>query len=188
MSNKALIPYPNRTLNRDDSQALSRDDSQARDGTAPNIAIIDDDLNLVHAISRILHAHHACTVEKYSSVEGFLKELDANPEKNVSLILLDFHLPGQSGPKLVAELKKRRSPLLTNCYILGMTGDREKIVQNEFHDAGIEEIIQKPLQKFDYNKISKIAHAVNKHNADLAYHMDYDNDTVLHPNIIKRYI
>ncbi len=154
----------------------------------PTIAIIDDDVNLVHAISRILHAHHKCTVNGYHSVEDFLIAVDKGKAAEVALILLDFHLPGQSGPKLVEELRARRSPLLTNSYILGMTGDPEKIVHNEFQDAGIEEIIQKPLQKFDYKKISNIAHAVKERNANIAYQTDYDDDSVLQPNIIKRYI
>ncbi|MCP4603161.1 MAG: response regulator [Proteobacteria bacterium] len=154
----------------------------------PTIAIIDDDINLVHAIARILHAHHKCSVIGYPSVEDFLVDVDKGQADDVALILLDFHLPGQSGPKLVEELRSRRSPLLLNSYILGMTGDPEKLVHNEFQDAGIEEIIQKPLQEFHYKRISNIAHAVNERNADLAYQADHDNESLIMPNIIKRYI
>ncbi len=154
----------------------------------PTVAIIDDDTNFVNAIARVLRSHHECTVEGYPSVEYFLGSVDSRKSDNVSLILLDFHLPGENGPKLVDELRKRNSPLLSNCYFMGMTGDREKIVQNEFHDAGIEEIIQKPLQNIDYSKISSLAHAVNKLKAYIAYQAGVENETVVYPNIIKKYI
>ncbi|MCP4680177.1 MAG: response regulator [Deltaproteobacteria bacterium] len=181
MDNKALTKW-------NPKQGEVDDNSSAKEQRPPTIAIIDDDIHLVHAISRILKAHHQCTVNGYPSVEEFLLAVDKGKADDVSLILLDFHLPGQSGPKLVEELRKRRSHLLANSYILGMTGDPEKIVHNEFQDAGIEEIIQKPLQKFDYKKISKIAHAVKEHNANLAYQADYNDESTMEPNIIKRYI
>ncbi len=154
----------------------------------PRVAIIDDDVQLVKAITRILRANHKCTVNSYSSVEDFLVDVDRGLTDDVALILLDFHLLGQNGPKLVEELRKRRSLLLQNSYILGMTGDPERIVYNEFQDAGIEEIIQKPLQEFHYKKISKIAHAVNERNAGIAYQIDHGDKSVIMPNIIKRYI
>ncbi|MDJ0765675.1 MAG: response regulator [Myxococcota bacterium] len=154
----------------------------------PTVAVIDDDIGLVNAIARILKAHHQCTVDGYASVEDFLLDVDRGRAKDVSLILLDFHLPGRSGPKLVEELRKRRSDLLTRCYILGMTGDSEKIVHNAFHNAGIEDIIQKPLQKLDYSKISNLAHAVNQFHANEAYQLRRTTEPPLKPNYIKRYI
>ncbi len=162
--------------------------SRAQVINPPAVAIIDDDFGLVRAIERILQSNYKCVVYGYPSVEDFLLSVDKNEVDDVALILLDFHLPGQNGPKLVDELRKRKSSLLTHSYILGMTGDSERLVHNEFQDAGIEEIIVKPLQQFDFSRISKVAHSVNQKVADIAYSADPKQDALLQPNIIKKYI
>lgn len=152
----------------------------------PTIAVIDDDSQLQAAVARVLQANHSCAVRAFASVEEFLDSLDAAQDAHFDLILLDFHLPGQDGPKLIAELRQRRSPLLDHSYIMGMTGDPHRLVQSAFEDAGIEEIIQKPLRKTDFAKISSVATAVNKRMADIAYASTPRGEG--QPNSIKKYL
>jgi len=132
---------------------------------APTIAIIDDDIELERAIARVLRANYKCVVNGYSSVEEFLKTIDALPGKEspsdkVDLILLDFHLPGKNGPALVSELEKRNSDILTKGKIMGITADNEPLVYAGFKDAGIEEILIKPLRGLDFSNIAQKAYKI----------------------------
>jgi FixJ family two-component response regulator len=132
---------------------------------APTVAIIDDDLELAKAVGRVLRANYRCVVNGYSSVEEFLAGVDKLPTSrapvgDVDLILLDFHLPGKDGPKLVGELKKRKSSILEKTAIMGITGDDQVLVHNGFRDAGIAEILHKPLRALDYNRIAEQAYRI----------------------------
>lgn len=177
MSNRALGFY------RPSEGAI---DDQATGSRPPTIAVIDDDTQLQAAVARVLQSGHNCAVRAFASVEEFLEVLDANGDAHFDLILLDFHLPGQDGPKLIEQLQKRHSVLLDHSYIMGMTGDPERLVQSAFEDAGIEEIIQKPLRRTDFAKISKVATAVNKRMADIAYASAPKGEGT--PNVIKKYL
>ena len=131
----------------------------------PTVAIIDDDVDLARAVARILSANYKCVVRGFQSLEDFLKTIDRkeagdfNPD-DLDLILLDFHLPGRNGPRLIEELKVRRSPLLTRSHIMGITADTKEGVVDAFKDAGIEEIITKPLKKLDYGRIADRAYKI----------------------------
>ena len=131
----------------------------------PTVAIIDDDAELARAIARILRANYKCMVRGFASLEEFLATVDKrnvtdfNPE-NLDLILLDFHLPGRNGPRLVEELKRRNSSLLDRSRIMGITADVKAGIVDEFKDVGIDEIIHKPLQKMDYGRIADQAYRI----------------------------
>ena len=131
----------------------------------PTVAIIDDDAELARAIARILRANYKCMVRGFASLEEFLHTVDKrnvtdfNPE-DLDLILLDFHLPGRNGPRLVEELKRRKSPLLERSQIMGITADSKAGIVDEFNDVGIEEIIHKPLKKLDYGRIADQAYKI----------------------------
>jgi FixJ family two-component response regulator len=132
---------------------------------APTVAIIDDDVELAKAVGRVLRASYRCVVNGYSSVEEFLAGVDKIPSArkpvgDVDLILLDFHLPGKDGPKLVCELKKRNSRMLEKTAIMGITGDDQTVVYNGFKAAGIDEILLKPLRALDYRRIAEQAYKV----------------------------
>ena len=131
----------------------------------PTVAIIDDDVELARAVARILRANYKCVVRGFPSLEDFLRAVDMkesgdfNPE-DLDLILLDFHLPGRDGPRLVEELKQRRSPLLERSHIMGITADTKEGVFDAFKNAGIDEIIEKPLEKLDYGRIADRAYKI----------------------------
>ena len=131
----------------------------------PGVAVIDDDIQLTRAIARVLRSKYNCIVRGYASVEAFLESLD-HPSpgddfgNRLDLILVDFHLPGRDGPKLIQELKQRRSPLLGKTHIMGITGDGEARIITEFNDVGIEEILQKPLRKLDFGNIADKAYRI----------------------------
>jgi FixJ family two-component response regulator len=168
MSGKSTYPVPS-TLN------IQRQ---------PGVVIIDDDVELTRAVARVLRSRYNCIVRGYSSVEAFLDNLDhPSPgddfQDRLDLILVDFHLPGRNGPKLIKELARRRSPLLGRTHIMGITGDGEARVITEFNDVGIEEILQKPLRKLDFGNI-----------ADKAYRICSGQDHIASPRakMIEKYI
>ena len=131
----------------------------------PAIAIIDDDLNLTRAIARVLRANYNCVVNGFSSVEDFLIAVDQNPKSDspsdiADLILLDFHLPGKNGPLLVSELERRNSSLLERSRIMGITADNQPVVYAGFREAGIEEVLLKPLRQIDFGRIADRAYRI----------------------------
>jgi CheY-like chemotaxis protein len=131
----------------------------------PTVAIIDDDVELARAVARILRANYKCVVRGFASLEEFLRAIDKkgtgdfDPE-DLDLILLDFHLPGRNGPRLIEELEARQSPLLERSHIMGITADTEEGIFDAFKDVGIEEIIEKPLKKLDYGRIADRAYKI----------------------------
>lgn len=131
----------------------------------PEVVIIDDDMELTRAIARVLKNKYNCRVWGFSSVEEFLDAVDGKTtlplrEDELDLILLDFHLPGRNGPRLVEELIQRSSTLLSRTRILGITADGEAQVVNSFKDAGIDQILRKPLRKLDFGHIAEQAYKV----------------------------
>lgn len=131
----------------------------------PGVVIIDDDVELTRAVVRILRTKYDCIVKGYPSLEAFLQALDDPAfhdffEHRLDLILLDFHLPGRDGPRLVRELVQRRSTLLDKAQIMGITGDNEATVAMQFREAGIEEILQKPLGRPEFGNIADRAYRI----------------------------
>ena len=131
----------------------------------PEVVIIDDDAELTRAIARVLKNKYDCRVWGFSSVEDFLDTLDGRhteviKETDLDLILVDFHLPGRNGPRLVEELGRRGSPLVHGSRIMGITADGEAQVINSFKDVGIDEILTKPLRKLDFGRIAEQAYRI----------------------------
>lgn len=131
----------------------------------PEVVIIDDDAELTRAIARVLRNKYNCRVWGFSSVEEFLDAVDGKVTaplrvEDLDIILLDFHLPGRNGPKLVDELKLRSSELLRRSHIMGLTADGQTQVVNSFRDVGIDEILKKPLKKLDFGHIAEQAYKV----------------------------
>ncbi len=129
----------------------------------PEVVIIDDDVELTRAVARVLKKKYDCKVWGLSSVEAFLDALDGKAdlplrEEDLDVILLDFHLPGRNGPKLMDELNRRSSKMLLRTRILGITADGETTVVNAFKDAGIDEILRKPFRKLDFGRIAEQAY------------------------------
>ena len=134
---------------------------------APTIAIIDDDADLTRAISRVLRANYNCVVNGFKSVEDFLRAVDQAPDNQspadiADVILLDFHLPGKNGPLLVSELQRRSSSLLSHSRIMGITADNQPVVYAGFKEAGIEEVLLKPLQQIDFGHIADRAYRISR--------------------------
>jgi CheY-like chemotaxis protein len=150
----------------------------------PEVVIIDDDVELTRAIARVLKNKYNCRVWGFSSVEEFLDVLDGKQtaplkENDLDLILLDFHLPGRNGPRLVEELHRRSSLLLSRARIMGITADGEAQVINSFKDAGIDDVLRKPLRKFDFGRIAEQAYKICS--GDM-------REEKTNPKIIKTYI
>ncbi len=150
----------------------------------PEVVIIDDDVELTRAMARVLKNKYNCRVWGFSSVEEFLDVLDGKHplplrEHDLDLILLDFHLPGRNGPRLVEELQRRSSVLLSRTRIMGITADGEAQVVNSFKDAGIDDVLRKPLKKFDFGRIAENAYKICS--GDMV-------EEKTNPKIIKTYI
>jgi|PlaIllAssembly_1097288.scaffolds.fasta_scaffold75729_2 FixJ family two-component response regulator len=72
------------------------------------VVLVEDDDSLRHALQRVLEAGGYCT-RTYGSAEALLR---AGLAVTADCLVLDIHLPGQSGLDLYAGLGRRRPPAI----------------------------------------------------------------------------
>ena len=76
--------------------------SDAGQTASPAIAIVDDDLSIRRALTRVLGLA-GFEVKAFESGEALLREFDSD----ISCIIADVHLGGLSGPEVKAHLRQR---------------------------------------------------------------------------------
>lgn len=104
---------------------------------SPRISIVDDDASVRRALDRLFRSA-GYLVDSYESAESFL---DANHINETDCLILDVHLPGQSGLQLQTELHtttKRLPIIFISAYDDEQT--RDKAIKN-----GATEFLRKPL-------------------------------------------
>jgi two-component system alkaline phosphatase synthesis response regulator PhoP len=109
------------------------------------ILIIDDDPDLVEAVTMILESKHYKVAAAYGGIEGLQKAKTENPD----LIVLDVMMPDKDGYAVCKELKA--DPKLRNIPILLLTAVVSKIATTRYtQQMGLEteadDYIDKPVE------------------------------------------
>lgn len=79
-------------------------------------------------------------------------------QKHYGLILMDVHMPGMNG--LETTIAIRAMPLASRPWILAVTADASRVNIDRCVDAGMDDILVKPLQFADVQAVvSRFAHA-----------------------------
>jgi len=112
---------------------------------AKRILIVDDDPDLVEAISMILKSKHYEVIVAYGGVEGLEKTKTEKPD----LIVLDVMMPDKDGYTVCKELKA--DPVLCEIPVLLLTAVVSYISTTRFsHQMGMEteadDYIDKPVE------------------------------------------
>jgi DNA-binding response OmpR family regulator len=106
------------------------------------ILIIDDNIDIVFGLKKLLHKSNFYTVVAYN-----LKEADKMMTKqSYDLIILDWMLPDGSG---VEFLKKQREIYSDNTPILLLSSKSEPIDKVEALDSGADDYMQKPFSNIE---------------------------------------
>jgi len=109
------------------------------------ILIVDDDPDLVEAVTMILESKHYKVATAYGGIEGLQKAKTENPD----LIVLDVMMPDKDGYAVCKELKA--SPTLNRIPILLLTAVVSKIATTRYtQQMGLEteadDYIDKPVE------------------------------------------
>jgi FixJ family two-component response regulator len=109
--------------------------SMARSGP---VAVVDDDINTLRAISRLLRV---CGIEtsSFASAEEFL---DSGVAGGTTCVVIDIYLTGMSG----IELRLRLSALNPSLPVIFMTGADDEAIRREALAAGCVAFLRKPVE------------------------------------------
>lgn len=111
------------------------------------ILIIDDDFEIVQILSEILkHEGHEAD-SAGDPVEGMQKSRKFKPD----LIILDYHMPGNTGAHLYESLRRNNSTKVTP--ILFMSGEASpELILSEISDTERSQFLPKPVSLEDFRR------------------------------------
>ena len=111
------------------------------------VLIIDDDYEIVSILTEVL-THEGHTVDSAGDpVEGMQKSRAVKPD----LIILDYHMPGNTGAHLYESLRRNNATKLTP--ILFMSGEASpELILSEISDTEASRFLPKPVPLEDFRK------------------------------------
>jgi two-component system OmpR family response regulator len=111
------------------------------------VLIIDDDFEIVAIISEILK-HEGHEVDSAADpVDGMQKSRKVKPD----LIILDYHMPGNTGAHLFESL--RRNTATKKTPILFMSGEASpELILSEISDSEASRFLPKPVKLEDFRR------------------------------------
>lgn len=116
------------------------------------ILIIDDEVNMRHAIARLLNTERRYDIQEAS--DGFEAEKKIK-EFSPHLIILDIRMPGMHGYEVC--LKIRGNPALADVKIVGISGISGKIGEAMMSVLGADCFFEKPFDNDKFkNKIAAL--------------------------------
>lgn len=125
---------------------------------AQTVFIIDDDPDVLDAMSMLLHSNGLPT-RAYNSATGFLRDLQSGEQ---GCLVLDVRLPGVSGLELQQQLKRRGISL----PIIFITGHGDVPMAVQTMKNGALDFLQKPFRDQDLLEAIYRSLELNQHNSE----------------------
>ncbi|NNN07555.1 MAG: response regulator [Elusimicrobia bacterium] len=112
------------------------------------VLVIDDDVEIVSILTEVL-THDGHEVDSAGDpAAGLGKARTFNPE----LIILDYHMPGDTGAHLFESLRRNNATKTTP--ILFMSGEAEpEHILSELSDASGSRFLAKPVKLDDFRRV-----------------------------------
>lgn len=105
------------------------------------ILVVDDD-----AISRKLTTMFLNKLGYESRVaESGSEALEAVKQEHFAIILMDYRMPDMDGAETTGLLRRMEGKYFKEVPVIALTGDEREDVRLEFAEAGITDVLQKPL-------------------------------------------
>ena len=119
------------------------------------VLIVDDDAEIVGLLTEVLKREGHQVVSASETVEGMQKARELKPD----LIILDYHMPGETGAHLFESLRRNLSSRKTP--ILFMSGEASPDqVLTEITDTDCSQFLAKPVHLDDFRRaISELLNA-----------------------------
>ena len=105
--------------------------------TGPLVCVVDDDISVRESLPRLVKAFGYAAFG-FSSAEEFLA---SGRLSQTGCLILDFAMPGMSGPELQSELKRRQFEI----PIIFITAQRDEAVRMSMLERGAVECLFKPF-------------------------------------------
>ena len=107
------------------------------------ILIVDDDPNIIKAVSTLLQLHDYEVKSAVNGEEGYNFFLEFKPE----IVLVDIMMPKLNGHELVLKIRKDSHPFLKK--IVYLTAKGMEYDKREGYAKGADEFIVKPFRNDD---------------------------------------
>ncbi len=129
--------------------------------TAPAVLIADDSLVNRKIMENLLH-QCGCSVQTAGNGEQAMQQFSA---ASLDIIFMDVNMPGMDGLEAtvrIRELEKQKNPP-THIPIVALTAGIMPDEQRKCYDAGMNEIIAKPVSMENLSLVlkNKLAHLLN---------------------------
>ena len=113
------------------------------------ILVVDDDPDIVEAISAVLEAHSLQVVTARDGEEG----LDKLKEERPDLMILDLLMPRMDGFAVLKELQDPRRSKYSNIPILILTSVREDVSRRRYEletglELNVDDYAEKPIDPY----------------------------------------
>lgn len=107
------------------------------------ILIVDD-----NGMNRKLAARILAKAEfSYDEAEDGLQALEKVSQESYALILMDYQMPAPDGMETTRRIRGMEGEYYKKVPIIAMTADEREEMQEQFFQAGMNGILQKPIQK-----------------------------------------
>jgi len=111
------------------------------------VLIIDDDFEIVSILTEILKIENHEIFSANEPVEGMQQARKVKPD----LIILDYHMPGNTGSHLFESLRRNNATKLTP--ILFMSGEADPAqIMSEVSDSGGARFLPKPVKLEEFRR------------------------------------
>ena len=126
-------------------------------GRGPRVLVVDDDSH-VREITASLLTELGCEVLEAGSGRAAIAAIEADADRSIELLVIDFAMPGMNGAEAAREVKARRDDL----PVLFVTGYADKAGLLLAGDAVEDWIVQKPFQRQELQRKVQVALGANR--------------------------
>lgn len=120
-----------------------------------NVLVVDDERELRESVTQVLTSlgHNVLQAEKGEKALEIIRERGVDTPASVHMVLLDVHMPGMSGLKVLREIRSF-DPSITTLIITAHGNIRDAV---EAMREGAYNYIEKPIQESDIEDLIKKA-------------------------------
>ena len=111
------------------------------------VLIIDDDFEIVSILAEILKIERHEVFSAGEPVEGMQQARRVKPD----LIILDYHMPGNTGSHLFESLRRNNATKTTPILFMSGEADPEQIM-SEVSDSGGARFLPKPVKLEEFRR------------------------------------
>ncbi len=104
--------------------------------------LIAEDSSVIQNLTRKILEQQLFTI---STAKNGQQVLDKMEQEAFDLVLMDINMPVMDGMECTRQIRGNEKPSISQTPIIAITGNAMNYSQSEFEEAGINKVLQKPL-------------------------------------------